>query len=77
MAELLRIPANIRSVEDCLGVAEKMDLGHCLVLSELPDGMVILHATNSGEPLNQAQIIWLLERARFCIVSDGKPEFKT
>lgn len=59
---LLRIPEHIRSVEDALAIAGKLQLGNVVILSETPDGLLFF-ATSAEGPLSGAETLWLLKSA--------------
>lgn len=68
---MMLIPDHIETVDEALEIARAGSLGNVLIVSELPGGNVlVLHSKNCGG-LNQAEIVWLLERAKAQIVTPG------
>ncbi len=60
---LLKVPGRIRSVEDALAVAGKVDMSAVVILGETPEGLLLLSA-GDGDQLTGAQILWLIESGR-------------
>jgi hypothetical protein len=60
---LLRIPEQFRHPSEVLVVAAQLDLPNIVLLSMNDEGLLILNA-GDGIPLTEAQVLYLLERAR-------------
>jgi hypothetical protein len=56
--QLLRVPRTIRSVDDVLETAKKLNLPNVLVLSEREDGSVVFLETE----MTPASANWLLDK---------------
>lgn len=67
------IPARLRSVRDCLSVALQQDLGHVLVLSATSRDSVLILPGSNGEPMTEAEIVWLLEQSKRIILEGIEP----
>lgn len=65
MADLLKIPENMRSVEQVLGCAEKMDLPNCIVLSELASGDIVFLQSD----MTKASANYLLDKLKNILIT--------
>lgn len=66
---LLRIPTSFHSIDEVLGAAAKMNLPHCLVISETESGGLVL--LDSG--MTMAQTNWLLDRLKALMLTPDQP----
>lgn len=62
--QLLRIPKTLRTVEDVLETAKKMNLGHVMVISETEAGGVVCLHSN----LTAAEINWLADKVKMLTI---------
>ncbi|HXJ61872.1 MAG TPA: hypothetical protein VNU68_34975 [Verrucomicrobiae bacterium] len=67
--QLLRIPTSFHSVDEVLGAAAKMNLPHCVVLSETEAGGLVL--LDSG--MTMAQTNWLIDRLKALMLAPDQP----
>lgn len=66
--KLLKIPDTMRTVEDVLAVAARLDLGNVLVISERENGDIV-YLTSSNSTCSE--INWLLDRMKNVLVGDS------
>ena len=68
LPKLLRIPKNLRSVEEVLACASKLDLPNVFVVSELADGRVVFMTTAD---MTSAHCNWVFDRAKRILLDPG------
>lgn len=70
MIRFLKIPDNIRDVDDALGTAKHLCLPNVVILSELESGDIVLIHDN----IPNANINWLLDRVKSLLISPANFE---
>ena len=64
---LLRVTNSCRTVDEVLGVAARLDLDNVILISETPDGAVVLLTTDN---VTLASANWLLDRVKMLLLKD-------